>query len=54
MVYPDEAAAVRRVGQLIALGVWPGYYWSRLAGGWVLTYDPPVTSRAELEGGVLL
>lgn len=39
MVYRTEDAAIRRIGALIAHGIWPGYY--RARGGWVLTYDPP-------------
>lgn len=54
MIYKTEAEAARRVWALARmLGVWPGYFYSRLAGGWVLTYDPPVTTRTEHEGGVL-
>lgn len=52
MTYPTEAAAIRRVFFLAALGIWPGYV--RVPGGWQLTYDPPVHSRTDHEGGVLL
>lgn len=54
VIYRTEGAAVRRVFCLARLlGVWPGYFYSDLAGGWVLTYDPQLGSRAEHEGSVL-
>ena len=37
-VLPDEAAALRRVEQLKARGIWTGY--RRQGDGWVLLHDP--------------
>lgn len=55
--YKTEGQAVTRVFRLAReLGIWPGYYYSRLAGAWVLTYDPPITGkgRHDYEGEVLV
>lgn len=37
--YPSEEAALRRVEQLVAAGVWPGVR-QQADGRWVLTHDP--------------
>lgn len=55
MIYRSEGEAIRRVFILARdLGIWPGYFYSALAGGWVLTFNPRASARLEYEGDVLL
>ena len=55
MIYKTQSQAIDRIWHLATtLGVWPGYFYSRVAGGWVLTYDPRPDSSAGYKGEVLL
>ena len=55
MIYRSESEATRRIFHLAqTLGVWPGYFYSPVAGGWVLTYDPRPDSPAGYKGEVLI
>lgn len=55
MIYPSETLAQRRIFYLARqLGIWPGYFYSPIGRGWVLTYDPRPETRPDYEGSVLI